>query len=309
MRCNNCGWVNPDGQERCQKCNQKLDYSLAELESVEVASVESEGPAATGNNVGDTSIHGSDNTKSAVGHTSVSSCSQCGYPIAEGVTECPMCGCVISNTEKATPVPQDRVSTQDEYSTKATVVSSSIMESIEKEAALKMAETKQTVAAADDFKKTIMDVNANNIPHIAANDMSKTVRDMGMHNKDVSRLKQTVRDISPSDFLENHPQNAEQPNATQEQSSGFTLTPIDGFGESSAKLQFAEESVTLNRGNVEKDNAAIDVDAQLSISFDNGEWYVENQSGLKNTYIVPVHKTKIQSGDIIVIGNRRYIFE
>jgi len=311
MRCSNCGWANPDGQERCQKCNQELDYSLAELSSAEVASAESEDSTEPSEASVGAKINGSEETISAVEGASFSGCSQCGYPVTKGVAECPMCGCAISNTEVKEHAPQSNTTSQDKCvanSTKATVVVSSVMESIQKEAAIKIAASKKSADSVDAFKKTVMDVNGGDKPH-AVNDMSKTVRDMGVLNKEVSRLKQTVRDISPLDLLENHPQNTNPVNAEQEKSFGFALMPMDGFGESLAKLQFAESSVILNRENVEKDNAAIDVEAQLSISFDNGDWYIENRSSLKNTYIVPAHKTKIQSGDIVVIGNRRYIFE
>ena len=35
MRCKNCGWDNPDGCEKCEKCNSALDSSayIPEVES------------------------------------------------------------------------------------------------------------------------------------------------------------------------------------------------------------------------------------------------------------------------------------
>ena len=34
MRCDNCGWMNPEGVENCQKCNQKLKVSQIEAPKV-----------------------------------------------------------------------------------------------------------------------------------------------------------------------------------------------------------------------------------------------------------------------------------
>lgn len=67
MRCNNCGWTNPEGLSKCQKCNQTLSASepLTAPEVV-VPTLKNDEP--------------------------VGRCSKCGYPLAEGADYCPNCG-------------------------------------------------------------------------------------------------------------------------------------------------------------------------------------------------------------------------
>ena len=43
MRCDNCGWMNPEGAENCQKCNQKLRPS--HFEEHKVVNVPKQEPA------------------------------------------------------------------------------------------------------------------------------------------------------------------------------------------------------------------------------------------------------------------------
>lgn len=72
MRCNNCGWTNPDGVVKCQKCNQPLtgaeptvNKESADSHKDDVASVK---------------------------------CTKCGYPVANEWSMCPNCGAQVGNT-------------------------------------------------------------------------------------------------------------------------------------------------------------------------------------------------------------------
>ena len=99
----------------------------------------------------------------------------------------------------------------------------------------------------------------------------------------------------------------EQPQATAE-SAQHTLTPVDGFSGTALAVALNGNSITLKRENVEPANMSIAEGAQAEVVCENGEWYIRNLSELKNTYICVERKTKLEKGDIIVIGNRRYIF-
>ena len=80
MRCRNCGWENPDGETKCEKCHGSLgDASPAHKPTTPV----------------------SDRMKSTVAEgvifsepspiSSPKTCPKCGYPISEGSTSCPNC--------------------------------------------------------------------------------------------------------------------------------------------------------------------------------------------------------------------------
>lgn len=68
MRCNNCGWSNPDGLDKCQKCNQPLQTSSI---------VKQEDRRGLG---------------SLIKEGGVAGCPYCGYPIADNCETCPNCG-------------------------------------------------------------------------------------------------------------------------------------------------------------------------------------------------------------------------
>ncbi|HLZ86140.1 MAG TPA: FHA domain-containing protein, partial [Puia sp.] len=73
-------------------------------------------------------------------------------------------------------------------------------------------------------------------------------------------------------------------------------------------LVFDGESHVLNRGNVDPENLTITSKAQAEIVFVDGEWWLEDKSVMRTTFIQVNKRTKIAKGDIIVLGNRRFLF-
>ncbi|MDR2231869.1 MAG: FHA domain-containing protein [Tannerella sp.] len=71
MRCKNCGWDNPDGKIRCEKCSTLLADSVDDYPTTAF-----DGHTTENFNPGKT-------TKA---------CVKCGYPLMPGVSECPNCG-------------------------------------------------------------------------------------------------------------------------------------------------------------------------------------------------------------------------
>jgi len=74
-------------------------------------------------------------------------------------------------------------------------------------------------------------------------------------------------------------------------------------------LIFDGETHVLNRANVDPDNVTITSKAQAEIVNVDGEWYLEDKSILRTTFIQVNKRTKIAKGDIIVLGNRRFLFD
>ena len=86
MRCNNCGWNNPDGASKCQKCNQPLVMeSVPETE------------------------HNGASVKPIENH-----CPKCGYILAEGSVICPMCKTDIRQYNVDKPTDQSVLQALDE---------------------------------------------------------------------------------------------------------------------------------------------------------------------------------------------------
>jgi hypothetical protein len=76
MRCKNCGWDNPAGNVKCEKCNAPLQGSMVDG-----------GGGGGGGGGGDTvASDGFDPKKT------VSGCPGCGYPVKLSDQKCPQCG-------------------------------------------------------------------------------------------------------------------------------------------------------------------------------------------------------------------------
>ena len=143
------------------------------------------------------------------------------------------------------------------------------------------------------LKATVLDVNAfmggeGNIPdaHSAGNSM------LGV--KEMSDCKKTVRDFR-----------TEMVSVAQE----CRLVPMDNFNGLSGDVVLSGENVVLDRASVDPGNLTVDENAHASFTCENGEWYVNNLSKSRATYISTDRKVKVSKGDIIIIGNRRYIFQ
>jgi pSer/pThr/pTyr-binding forkhead associated (FHA) protein len=80
MRCKNCGWGNPDGSSKCEKCGAVLSESANDSSSTKYQSTE-----------------GFDPRKTAVG------CPQCGYPVRPSDEQCPNCEAPLVGGGAKTP--------------------------------------------------------------------------------------------------------------------------------------------------------------------------------------------------------------
>ncbi|KGE85825.1 MAG: FHA domain-containing protein [Phaeodactylibacter xiamenensis] len=91
---------------------------------------------------------------------------------------------------------------------------------------------------------------------------------------------------------------------------GFRLKLINKEGETvERELDFSGETVELNRDNVDPENFSITGKVQAVIEFIDGDWYLVDKSSLKTTYIQANSPFKLSHGDIILLGDRKIIFE
>lgn len=65
----------------------------------------------------------------------------------------------------------------------------------------------------------------------------------------------------------------------------------------------------LNRQLLDPDNNTITSKVQATLTFKDGKWYVQNQSAQKTTYVYAGEPVEVKSGDIILMGNRTFVFE
>ena len=259
MRCDNCGWSNPEGVERCQKCNQKLRPAVyEEAEPVKIVNPQT---------INTTTVY----------------CNKCGREYASHLPSCPNCG--FTNTELKATQPLDK------SSLKRTVAFSSETPSapnanigintpsagepphevlpfgitdkneLKKTIAVKdfqVAEANQAPAISgiqslskEDLRKTV--VAFNNEPTeqpVAPNE--------GLHNSNKPNLKATIVDVENSALLQKIKANmgGDIPKYTDAIATNYTLESMDHDGNepivlrisSTAEINLKNDDIVLIGG-------------------------------------------------------------
>jgi uncharacterized Zn finger protein (UPF0148 family) len=264
--------MNPDGAKRCVKCNQELSEPIPEPVVVEEQVIEQ--PQVIARPQSDTRAtvvlqHSPEVNQ----QNDMPVCCACGYPLAAGATECPNCG---SQVKSAASMVQPMVESQP-------------------------------AVQPTPMNRTIMDVGMHpSAPSSSKPDMMRTVMDVGVvrdSNKHAA-MKQTVRDFS---ILENL--DKDEPQETVAAKSCAHLEPMDNFDGKSTSIALNSDNVLLNRANVDATNLSIDVNEQARMVCRNGEWFIQNLSQTRTTYVCTSREIKLEVGDIVVVGNKRYIFQ
>lgn len=67
-------------------------------------------------------------------------------------------------------------------------------------------------------------------------------------------------------------------------------------------------TVVLNRDNTEPGNFSITSREQAVLTCENGEWFIEDHSSLQTTFVRVARKTPIKDGDIVLMGDREFVF-
>lgn len=90
-----------------------------------------------------------------------------------------------------------------------------------------------------------------------------------------------------------------------------TLKPISWQNEGIEfnPLSFSGDNIVLNRSNTDPNNQSITSKEQAELVHEGGVWYIIDKSEQQTTYVHAGRKTKLESGDIIILGNRRFEFK
>lgn len=90
-----------------------------------------------------------------------------------------------------------------------------------------------------------------------------------------------------------------------------TLKPIvwDGEDANYNPITYSGDTIVLNRANTDANNNSITSREQAILTCEDGEWYIENRSELRTTFIRVNGRIKLTNGDIIVLGNREFEFK
>lgn len=90
------------------------------------------------------------------------------------------------------------------------------------------------------------------------------------------------------------------------------LQPIAREGEKSADpihLITEDQPVPVNRSILDPENNTITGKIQAEFECINGEWFIVDKSDQQTTFIRANGKVKLNKGDVILMGNRKFIFD
>lgn len=90
-----------------------------------------------------------------------------------------------------------------------------------------------------------------------------------------------------------------------------SLAPIAWDGEYATPdaQSYSGELISLTRSNTDPNNQSITSQSQAELSYEDGEWYIVDKSAQQTTYVHAGEKMKLKSGDIVILGNRRFEFK
>lgn len=104
-RCDNCGWMNQDHLDRCEKCGNVLGLSEEEQQQQEQNREEKPQPEAPAkaSKYSATMLNAS-RLADTLAEGNSSDCPKCGYPLSGKPEKCPNCGArLVNTTVKDTP--------------------------------------------------------------------------------------------------------------------------------------------------------------------------------------------------------------
>jgi uncharacterized OB-fold protein len=88
----------------------------------------------------------------------------------------------------------------------------------------------------------------------------------------------------------------------------LTMLPVENEQINVSPLQFGGNEIILNRDNTEPENQTITSKEQAVLTYENDNWYITDKSQLKTTYVHAGEKRQLKSGDTVMLGNRRFVF-
>ena len=90
-----------------------------------------------------------------------------------------------------------------------------------------------------------------------------------------------------------------------------SLTPVVWENEEGVctSIQYTGETVVLNRANTDPENHTITSKEQAVLIREGDEWYIEDRSQQRTTFVHAGRRTRLEDGDVVVLGDRRFIFK
>jgi|KBSMisStandDraft_5_1062788.scaffolds.fasta_scaffold412796_1 hypothetical protein len=71
---------------------------------------------------------------------------------------------------------------------------------------------------------------------------------------------------------------------------------------------FQDLSIELNRSNLDPGNSSITGKVQAELTYEDGTWRMKDRSELQTTFLLASTPTPLKDGDILLLGDRKFIF-
>lgn len=225
-------------------------------------------------------------------------CPNCHYPLSsDSLTSCPNCMADFTGLEEEdeekdenpSPSQEMKEATSNEHNAQVTKtvniskVSSPISNEVE------------SMIECDHCKKQIS-AEFKYCPYCAAEVIQKTIAFR-------KKRKKTEKEIASP---ESKPE-MQQPETLSLQCH-LSLVPDDDEEIEAITNQYEGSNIILNRANTDSKNPTITSKQQAELIFENGNWFIENRSEFGTTFIAVNRRIQIKSGDVIMLGDRRFIF-
>lgn len=307
MRCRNCGWENPDTNANCEKCGTRIDSSSADVQSpspMAAAAAPSAGPASPLK----ATIRENDVFRAPANpvppQQATTACSCCGYPLSPSADICPACGAPAQGNAYSQNFGQENRINQ-------TRPESSFQQPLNPGNAQSYEQPKNAPRPAN-----------YGYPAPTVNELPQ----QGLHCTNCgAMLAPNARFCASCGAPAGNqpPQMNPRPKkpfggtiagfsdpGNMGMGSFCTLKPIAWAREriEYQPISYTGERIILNRTNTDANNQTITSNEQASLTFKNGEWYLEDLSPNRTTMIRVSRPVKLQDGDIIMLGNRMFEF-
>ena len=286
MRCRNCGWENPESKIVCEKCNSPLESTTQNQSADNVQLAEVQQPqSAMKSTVRESSVFGGmqyNNVPQQEQPSAGAVCRTCGYPISEGMQMCPACG---------TPV-----------------VSAAQMQNAQFAGGQQDAQVPNPQQAAGLQQAYGMGQQPMPNNNFARQQDRKLCRKCG------NPLPQGVSFCptcgNPVRKMSGTVSSWDSPSMMQGDYGFCTLKPIAWARENRdyQPITYSGNEIVLNRANTDPNNQTITSQQQAVLTRENDGWYIEDLSASHSTMVRVGRKFKLQSGDVICMGNRLFEF-
>lgn len=212
-------------------------------------------------------------------------CPKCHYPLSsDSLTSCPNCMADFTGAEEDDSSEKDTDHAEKGFSG-GTVDLGAISSEADKD---------DIMIECDNCKKQIS-ATFKYCPYCAQEVVKKTV---------AFRRKRKKNDTQePSSEMP-----SEELSEPQHLHCHLTILPDDDEKIEAFTQKFEGNNIILNRNNTEPENNSITSKEQAELIYDKGNWYIENKSYFGTTFLAVNRRLLIMPGDVIMLGDRRFIF-